>query len=512
MKTRTKIYTAFLNPGGAVIWPYVEFDEKARRDYLLNRLKNEIKDIEFVGGDIIRDFEELREIEERADIDGILVYALSMSMSPHIPWFMRETDLSPFRKHPMIVTTDFLGGIPYVLDFCNVAEKEKLPVLPIQSSNFEDVKSALHLIKVIHSLKESKILSVEPSEVGKEIYGSTHRWKRDLDRYLKTLEEVFGVEVVRISGMKLNEYYQNVDENSAEELAQKWIDGATKLAGPNRSDILAGSKMCLALEKAVEDVGADAVIVDFVPVLRGEVEGMPCLAVPYLRDRGIAVGPEGDMNSGVVNLLMYYLTGRMGFVNDPVIDTYLGQEWCCHCAPPLRWKEKDSPPSPYELRYACHHTAVVPVVEIPTNEIFTSVGLNVLEKKLAIHQGKSVGRVIKEESYPEKTREKGFFETVREKLIEKLPVDIDTAFQQIVDEVLKEDRHPGRSKGEINIEERACTNRFVFKVKNAKKIFDNMTRFWDTFGWHRSIFCGDYRKELLYLAALLGLEVIEEDK
>lgn len=506
-----KIYVLFLNVGGSVIWPYVEFDEEARRDYLLKKLKKEISDTEFIGGDIIRDFEEVIDIEDREDIDAILVYVLSMSMTPQMPWYLRDTDLSPFKRHPMIIATDFLGGFPYILDFCNVADKENLPVVPVTSSNFEDVRSALHLLKTIYKMKGAKILSVEASETGEEKHGSTHRWKMELDQNLKTLKEVYGIELLTITGTELNRLYSQVDKNAVEELTNEWIEGASRMVGPNREDIIVGSRICLALEKAVKDARAQALIVDFVPVLRGELLAMPCLAVPYLRRKGIVVSGEGDFNSCVISLIMYYLTGRMGFINDPVIDTSLEQEWCCHCDPVFRWKGKDGPLAPYELRFACHHAAAVPVTEIPINEPFTSVALNVLEKKLAIHQGISSRAVIKEEFYPKEIREKGIMETLLVRLMEKLPIQIDNAFQTIIMETEKEERHPGRNKGEINIEERACASRYVFDVENAKKIYENMKNYWHIFGWHRTMVCGDYREQLFDLAKLLGLEIIEED-
>jgi hypothetical protein len=53
----TIIWVVFLGkPKGVEGWPYKEFDCEERKRYLLKRLKERCKEIEFVGGDIIESF------------------------------------------------------------------------------------------------------------------------------------------------------------------------------------------------------------------------------------------------------------------------------------------------------------------------------------------------------------------------------------------------------------------------------------------------------------------------
>jgi hypothetical protein len=55
--------------------------------------------------------------------------------------------------------------------------------------------------------------------------------------------------------------------------------------------------------------------------------------------------------------------------------------------------------------------------------------------------------------------------------------------------------------------ETACRTKFAIKVKDAKKI----ERYVATHGVHRSGTLGDYRERIKDLAALIGLNVIEDD-
>jgi len=89
---------------------------------------------------------------------------------------------------------------------------------------------------------------------------------------------------------------------------------------------------------------------------------------------------------------------------------------------------------------------------MPPGEIVTTVKISVLDKKIAIHQGRSIGNID---------------------------------------------------------DDRACRTKLVVEA-DAKKILEK----WDhaTFGWHRVSVYGDFREDFCNMATLLGLEVVEEDK
>jgi hypothetical protein len=94
----------------------------------------------------------------------------------------------------------------------------------------------------------------------------------------------------------------------------------------------------------------------------------------------------------------------------------------------------------------------VPFVKFPKGETLTTIKISMLKKKVAVRSGKIV----------------------------------DT----------------------ISEDSRACRVKVIVE-DDAEKILEKYD--WNTFGLHRVSFLGDHRKEVVYAAKLLGLELVEED-
>ncbi|MBD3185920.1 hypothetical protein GF325_03740 [Candidatus Bathyarchaeota archaeon] len=167
--------------------------------------------------------------------------------------------------------------------------------------------------------------------------------------------------------------------------------------------------------------------------------------------------------------MMQYMTGLPGFQNDPVIDTATNQVIYAHCGPTIfNWEELGGKRESYELRMNCAGCGVTFKGSIPLNKNVTSVGLNAKDKKMAVHGGRTIG---------------------------------------IID---KDDDHHGKHQGKITLAEKGSLNKFVAEVPDARKIFENYRP--GVFGWHRSLYLGDHRQDILDMGRLLGLTVYEEDK
>jgi Na+-transporting NADH:ubiquinone oxidoreductase subunit NqrD len=59
-------------------------------------------------------------------------------------------------------------------------------------------------------------------------------------------------------------------------------------------------------------------------------------------------------------------------------------------------------------------------------------------------------------------------------------------------------------------EEKACRTK-VAAASNVERILENWNRA-ASFGWHRVSVVGDFRRELVTAAKLLGFRVVEEDR
>ena len=450
--SKTRIYTIFYSKEkGKDGWPFSDLDPEERKGYLLSRLKESCPDIEFVGGDIVSDLADL-ELAGLKDEDAILLYFLTTTQWGKMPLYLQAENLiSSFKKCPTLLVSDIYGGDAPLLDLYGWAKKKDLSVLPVSSSSFCDLKKGLHLIDTLHKIKGKHIHNIGES---KESLDQSHWWRRggDINGYLQALKETFGIEVVTIDSSKLNGYYEAADIDQSKKLAQKWIDNSLKVVEPTEEEIVRSARIYYAIKQAMEDCDADAVTIDCLTLFsENKLPAYPCLAFSQLNDDGSTGVCEADMNGTVTQLVLRYLTGRPGFISDPVIDTSTNQIIYAHCVAPTRPFENIS--SPYLIRSHVEDGKGASIqVILPPNEMVTTVKFNVLERKMAIHQGRTIGNVD---------------------------------------------------------EERACRTKLVVET-NAKKILENYR--YPLFGWHRVTIYGDFRDDLKDLAKLIGFEIVEEDR
>ncbi|MEM3062237.1 MAG: hypothetical protein QW303_01635, partial [Nitrososphaerota archaeon] len=124
-----------------------------------------------------------------------------------------------------------------------------------------------------------------------------------------------------------------------------------------------------------------------------------------------------------------------------------------HCCVPSKLYGPNGPAQKYEItRHGeGHFLGASILLDFPIGENVTTIKISVLDRKIAIRSGKILG-------------------TIRD--------------------------------------ERACLSKLLVET-NAQKILENYD--FKTFGWHRVTVLGDWKKEIIAAAKLLGLTIIEED-
>jgi L-fucose isomerase-like protein len=149
-------------------------------------------------------------------------------------------------------------------------------------------------------------------------------------------------------------------------------------------------------------------------------------------------------------LMMRYLTGRPGYVSDPVIDTARGWIIYAHCVATNRPFGPQGKANPYIIRSHAEDQKGASVQSLlPVGETVTTLEIDVGGKRMVIHSGKTVANVD---------------------------------------------------------DPKACRTKLA-----AKTDAENILNEWDM-GWHRVTVYGDWRKQALQLARLYGLTVNEEDR
>lgn len=270
---------------------------------------------------------------------------------------------------------------------------------------------------------------------------------------IKKIREIFGTDVVRINSDELASYYEKTDVKEAERYKSKWINEALKVVEPTEEEILKSARMYLAIKEAMQDKQADGVTIDCLGLYySGKLFAYPCLAFFQLNNEGSTGVCEADLDSTITQLLIRYLTQRPGYVSDPVIDTATNQIIYAHCVATNRVYGKDGLSNPYIIRSHAEDRRGASVQSLlPLGDKVTTIKVSVMNKALSIHQGKAVANVE---------------------------------------------------------EDKACRTKLAVEV-NAEKILNNYHM--EIFGWHRVTFYGDFRRDIMNLATLLGLQIFEED-
>lgn len=491
------IHTIFISkPNWEAGWPYLGFENEQIQAVALERLRGRFPDVEFTGGNIVTKYEpaEVQKIKREIErADGLFVYAIGHYGDPCI---IQAGEEFLQLGRPSILANYIYGGDHTFIKTYERIKSKALRVLPVSSTNFEDVEWALGVMQGLLRLKGKKILVYAPDRIAINLQGvmelaspdlacmspeqveylmgvmrlmsleeegsyldlegvdQAHQWRRDEARYRKNMQEVFGLELVRRNPQEISAYYAKVSEQRAEEIAEKWIREAKRVESV-RQAVVNAARLYLAMKELAEGVGAVAVTPDCGTLLiAGYLPALPCMGFFQLLNEGFTATCESDVDSNISTLLGHCLFGRPGFVSNHCLDLANNQVIYLHCMASNKLYGMEGTSAEYGIVHhgESHFIGAVPRVKFPAGEDLTTIKVSMLEKKIALRHGKIIGQVV---------------------------------------------------------DEKACATK-VLVESNARRILENYD--WMTFGWHRVSFVGDWRKEFMAAARLAGLEVVEEDE
>jgi L-fucose isomerase-like protein len=375
MKAKVKVIFPALKQGEPG-WPYIDYDYKRRTEEIISKLEENIPEIEFSKA-ILHSPEEARKMldAEEGNYDGYLVYLTTLWTG--IPEF------TVLNYHPVVVADELFSGSGGFINTHSLIKKEKLPVVSIASSNFEDIVDGVKLFPVMKKMKNSRILAVFDEE---GFFVNSY--------VINRIKEIFGTEVLQMKSEEMNSYYRGVDVSEAEKIKTKWIKEAAKVVEPSEDEILKSAKLFLAIKKAMDDKNADAFTVDCLSLCyEHKLPAYPCLSLFQLNNDGIPGACEADLESAITQMLIQYLTGRPSYVSDPVIDTATNQIIYAHCVATNRVYGPDGLANPYIIRSHAEDRKGASVQSLmPLEETVTTVKVS-LDKAFAIHQGKTIANV-----------------------------------------------------------------------------------------------------------------------
>ena len=487
----TKIYTVFLSkgyvgPGGSVKNPLTN-------EEVLDKLQNEYGEIDFIVKDItktnISDESVLNELNNSiGSLDGALIfgslahhdYRLAFSGLPTIVVYnLWEWDMSPYmlfgtgekEKSILVGGSDpetYKKGkiLTAQLDRRQVCDPSK------SAAMFKDLVDKIKLIQVIKKLKESRILSVAPqdyiAQVDYQGEKNAHLPQDYNETYMREVNELFGVEIVRVKPKEFYEAYQKTDKSEAERIAEKWIKEAAGVEAAE-SEIIRTARAYLAYEELRKKYNCNAISTHMRSLTgSGKVEDKfwPGLALEVgFKTRGIQAVCQDYPNILIAQLLGYFMTGRPSMLGDNMYDIENSVEIVTHCGAPI---------NPYgderRVPYFITTHAESPVRD--TKKPGSSTGLRV-----------------------------------------EFPVDVPVTIWKVYPLLKKIGLHTGTTvdghtlyKG---LDDIMCRSKIIAKI-NAKEVQKHF--YSEAYGIHRTVTYGDLREDIKNLAVLLGFNVMEEDR
>jgi hypothetical protein len=164
-----------------------------------------------------------------------------------------------------------------------------------------------------------------------------------------------GTKVRNITHQKFYDYFSQQKVNKeVQSLAKQYTLNAVKIVQPTKEDIIEAAKCYFIFKRILADEKADALMMDCLPGLRKPHKHVPpCMGFMSLRDEGIAIGCQSDLNSTLTMMLLQELFGKPGFQHNASYNTEKDCYFCAHCTSPSRMNGVDKPADPYELMSHC---------------------------------------------------------------------------------------------------------------------------------------------------------------
>lgn len=420
-------------------WPHINFDYDKELSRIMDPIRSVNPDIAF---DVVK-YTSLADAErdwenDRKKYDGILVLLMTNWLKIDAFYARKAAETGM----PVIIAdVPFCGSGTMLSQTSALIRTEGLPVPMIASHDYMEIASAVKIFRVLDRMRHSRILVIR-NEVEEDLEAAA--------------SEKWGCEFIHRNADDLMREFSGTDDEEAKKIADKWTAEALGVIEPSTSDIFESAKLYLAIMNLKKQCQADAVTIACLELSYNDVYGKhrhmyPCLSYYQMNGDGQIGVCEADINSTVSSMLALYLTGRPGYVSDPVVDTVSGEIIYAHCVACRKvFGSDDSRTCQYYIRSHAEDKMGASVqIIFPAGEKLTTFNVENDKNRAEIHSAVSVGNA-------------------------------------------------GGDAG--------CRSKLVASC-NADKLLENWMP-----QWHRVTVFGDYRRLLCCLFKIKGMEIVEEDR
>lgn len=453
-------------------WPYPEFDIDGRENEILGLLRNGCPGVDFQPVSV-RSREEINKAAAMADeVDGYLVYVVTLcwQLGSAIP------AIGKLGK-PLVVADEYLGGSGVFLTRYAALLRGGIPAVGVASTREADLATVARCFADLKPEESPQAFADRAMRAYRKAFATAGPMQclddpmklTDTAECLKRFRDAhflivgrgkpgeqrdfLGAKATYVGFDEFRTLYDATDPDEAAEWADRWSKEAERVVEPTAEWIRNAGRVYLATKALLKKYGTDTVTMNCLGGFNsGQLPAYPCLGFRELLNDGGQGVCEAMPDDTLSMLLGRILTGRPGYVSDPVLDTAKNQIVYAHCMATTRVFGPEGEPNPYRVRSLHSHDPRSTCVQsfLPEGYMTTSLRTSAARKQLVIHRAKAVG-------------------------------NLDSG--------------------------RGCRTQLVGEVHgDIEKLFHQ----WDAFNWHRVTVYGDIQEPMAELGKALGLEVIVE--
>ncbi|HQK92102.1 MAG TPA: hypothetical protein PLD23_01280 [Armatimonadota bacterium] len=330
-KATATVRSAFLRPRGEywLGWPGTSFDIEGHRKMWTEGIEQSGKEVGVrvrTEPDCLYDEADVdRFIAESkaANVDGVVVTLLHMGH-----WGFADKVASSGLRTIIFapIGTTFTGHL--------APSRHRTGVYTVSSLDMDDVKYGLRMIRTINQMRDTRLVVITLAD----------------DRTEKV--DLLGTELVFVPRTVYDNTYNGVWEMpEIESIAKEYKRKAKDIVEPTAEDLTNAGRNYLTCRKIIEDYGADGLSMICLHLVADHtLPCPPCMAFSRLNDQGILGGCEGDTNAAIGMMLVPYLFGKPGFMQDPVPETTHNTLVAAHCSCATRLNGIGEDHEPFILR------------------------------------------------------------------------------------------------------------------------------------------------------------------
>jgi hypothetical protein len=320
-----------LHKVGYYSWPGSTFDAEGRQRQYMAKIREMERDL---GIRIVMDEKPL---DEEADVkkfiadiqqskpDGLLLIPFKKGHWGHVVRIVEET------KTPTVILATL--GVLLIPHVRQLHESTGVYMISAQD-DLDSVARGMKMVRTAARMRQSRIINITGNAVREQTV------------------PVIGTGVRTVPHERFYAAYRNTPATEeVKKLAKKYLTAARKMVEPNEGDVLDAAKTYFIFKDLLAAEQGHAVMMNCLPGLqRPHKHVPPCMGFMSLRDEGVAMGCESDLDATLTMMLLQELFDMPGFQHNPAVDTEKNHYFGAHCTSASKMRGVDAPSEPYVLR------------------------------------------------------------------------------------------------------------------------------------------------------------------